>query len=106
MSASEADILAYLLLVVSTLLHESVHYGDWQDGDPDDNTETFYKMVEIDGESFPQHQGSEKGHLFESEVYRNGEWQTTIENLDDAKKVIEQKSQTEEGLKDLPTIPK
>jgi hypothetical protein len=106
-NANDADKQAALLLIVSTLLHESVHYGDWQDGNPNDNQDALYKLVSVPGEGeFPMHQGSEKGHVFESEVYRNYEWGTTINNIDDAKQVILEKSKTPEGQKDLPTVPK
>ncbi|MFZ1666531.1 MAG: RHS repeat-associated core domain-containing protein [Flavobacteriales bacterium] len=89
-SASDEDKQAALLYVVSTLLHETVHYGDNQDGDIEDNQDW---------------QRQEKGKLFESEAYRNGQFGKEIGGLDDAKQVIDEKSKTEAGKLDLPTIP-
>lgn len=104
-SASAEDRQAALLYVVSTLLHETVHYGDNQDGNIEDNKEAEYQEREIDGEKVMVWMGSEKGQLFESDAYRNGEFSMGIDNLEDAKTVVGEKSQTPEGQLDLPTVP-
>ncbi len=104
-SSSPEDKQAALLLITSTLLHETVHYGDWQDGSPDDNSEASFKEQVVNGEVVKVWYGDEKGRLFESDAYRNGEWDKTIENIDDAKNVILEKAQTPEGNSDLPTVP-
>jgi len=105
-NANGEDIQAALLNVVSTILHETVHYGDWQDGATDDNKEATYNEVEEDGETYQVYKlVGDKGHMFENDVYFNSDDENTINNSGDAKKVIEEKSKTEEGRKVLPTVP-
>ena len=111
-SADEDVRQAALLLVISTLLHETVHYGDFQHGGYDnDNDEAFIKGYK---DGYPVYKSLEdEGQVFESDVYfyegvYNMEeyWTRTIDNLQDAMEVVKEKSKTEEGRKDLPTVPK
>jgi len=79
-NASSADIDAALLRLISTLLHEYVHYGDWT----------------ADHEEKPY----EAGYAFEEWVYGQ-----IIGNLEDARKVLEkymkrQKENQEQSEKD------
>ena len=110
-SADEDVRQAALLLVISTLLHETVHYGDFQHGGyDDDNDEAFIKGYK---DGYPVYKSLEdEGQVFESDVYfyegvYNMEeyWTRTIDNLQDAIEVVKEKSKTEEGKKDLPTVP-
>ena len=103
---------AALLWVISTLLHETVHYGDTKHGGYDnDNDEAFIKGYK---DGYPVYKSLEdEGQVFESDVYfyegvYNMEeyWTRTIDNLQDAMEVVKEKSKTEEGKKDLPTVPK
>lgn len=100
-NANEDDKQAALLNAVSTVLHETVHYGDWQDGNKDDNKESMTIPVVIDG--VIQQRGrlvGDKGHAFENEVYFNGDDENTIDSISKAKVVIEK------GERDLvPTVP-
>jgi len=108
-NASDEDKQAALLHLISTVLHETVHYGDSQDGDVNDNQKVTYTIfVTDDGEEIPVYKPtSEKGHLFEADVYNDDEnGEETIDDLKSAKKVVDEKSQTTEGKKDLPTVPK
>ena len=106
---------AALLFVISTLLHETAHYGDRMHGGYDeDNLDAYYKNG-YDYEGYPVLKSaySDRGLVFESDVYfyegvSNMEeyWTRTIDNLQDAMEVVKEKSKTEEGRKDLPTVPK
>ena len=106
---------AALLFVISTLLHETAHYGDHMHGGYDeDNLDAYYKNG-YDYEGYPVLKSaySDRGLVFESDVYfyegvSNTEefWTRTIDNLQDAMEVVKEKSKTEEGKKDLPTVPK
>ncbi len=104
-SSNPEDKEAALLWLSSTLLHETVHFGDWQDGNPDDNQGVTYDLTDVDGEKVQIFKGSEKGQLFESEVYKNSEFGAGIDNMQDAKNVVNEKSQTTERSKDLPNSP-
>ena len=110
-NAGKDRMQAALLLVVSTLLHETVHYGDFQTGGYEkDNIDVLIKSYL---EGIPQYKSTdvdEKGLLFESDVYfyegnTDVIWERTIENIEDAIDVISKKSETEQGKTDLPTIP-
>jgi len=66
-----------------------------------------------DGNPICKSSVGDEGHVFESDVYfyegvYNMEeyWTKTIENMQDAIEVVKEKSKTEEGRKDLPTVPK
>ena len=67
-SADEDVRQAALLLVISTLLHETVHYGDFQHGGYDnDNDEAFIKGYK---DGYPVYKSLEdEGQVFESDVY-------------------------------------
>ncbi|MBS0645978.1 MAG: hypothetical protein JSR97_05255 [Verrucomicrobia bacterium] len=70
-SARAEDREAALMAVFSTILHESVHYGDWTaDGAPASDNYQEYK----DGNGNITGFSTEVGDAFESEVYHNGNW--------------------------------
>ena len=105
---------AALLYVISTLLHETAHFGDFKHGGyAKDNQEAYIKFYNEDGNPICKSSVGDEGHVFESDVYfyegvYNMEeyWTKTIENMQDAIEVVKEKSKTEEGRKDLPTVPK
>lgn len=89
---------AALLVLVSTILHEYVHYGDEQDGVPysepilDENGEPI-----LDENGEPYRHYPEEGYEAEVTIYGSD-----IQTLDDAKQVINEKS--ENGQEDdIPT---
>ncbi len=107
--ASPEDRQAALLALVSTILHESVHYGDWSDGSPaaDNPTNYWNKDGTLSGTS------GEVGAAFESEVYHNGDFWETEESegkigesaFGQMKKIIREKSKNDDDKKDIPTLP-
>jgi len=108
-NASPEDQQAALLAAFSTILHESVHYGDWTaDGSPaSDNAEIYYNSDgTVSGYS------GEVGDAFESDVYLNGDYweqqetkkKVGKEGLNNMRKRIDKKSKTEGGKKDLPRM--
>ncbi len=106
---------AALLYVISTLLHETVHYGDFKHGGYDEDNQDAYFKDGYNYEGYPMLKSlyDDRGQVFESDVYfyegvSNMEefWSRTIDNLQDAMEVVKEKSKTEEGRKDLPTVPK
>ena len=94
-SASPEDRQAALLLLTSTILHEETHRGDIKNkggGYGGDDPGTLLvedvmqtKQVNVDGQTV-------------------GVWMP-LSTIDDAKKVIEEKSKTEEGKKLIPVVP-
>ncbi|MBL7792071.1 MAG: hypothetical protein JNK77_07100 [Saprospiraceae bacterium] len=99
--ASVDDMQAALLFIVSTILHETVHYGDWQDGSAEDNYEAMSDPVEIEGQIYRRAKlVGDKGHAFENETYFNNDDIRTINSINDAKDVI-----NAEDKKLLPTVP-
>ena len=105
--AKPEDRQAALLAVLSTILHESTHYGDWNaDGM---RNEDYVKFYTSNG-SFAA-ETKEVGELFEIFAYHDGDyWENQNskkrgeEGIRDMRKIIEKKKKQEEGKKDLPNI--
>ena len=106
--ASTEDKQAALLAVISTILHESTHWGDWDfDGRPNEEKFTYNNA---DGN--PTGEITEVGNAFEIEAYHDGDfWENENarklgkEGMKDMQKVIDRKNrQQPEGKKDLPHI--
>jgi hypothetical protein len=86
-NATGEDREAALFLVISLLLHETVHFGDWQHGDSYDNEACRY---DENGIYKDQKNGSDYGHLFQTEVYFNKRWGQYIETFIQAKKALQE----------------
>ncbi|HET8572399.1 MAG TPA: RHS repeat-associated core domain-containing protein [Edaphocola sp.] len=103
-----------LLQVISILLHETVHYGDWQDGDPNDNQDVTRKTVttangeKIKVDRWLKKEGpGDKGHYFETDAYNNGnDDKGPIDNSKDAQMVIDRQKENGDKEHILPTVPK
>jgi RHS repeat-associated protein len=102
-NAKPEDMQAALLAVVSTILHETVHYGDYKEDCVNTTTPEVINGIE----------SSEQGEKFELKTYGKNigdganmsETTNWTKYIEDSKKVITEKSKTEEGKKDLPTVP-
>lgn len=101
-NASPEDKEAAFLDIISTVLHETVDYGDWQDQNPDDNMDVMFDDVMVDGKMEKSRKLlQDKGHGMENEVYFKGNGDDTVDSIDKAKKVIKTT-----GDKDLiPKVP-
>lgn len=103
--AKPEDRQAALLAVLSTILHESTHYGDWNaDGL---RNEDYVKFFNKDG--YEEAETKEVGELFEIFAYHGGDFYSNRnskkrgkEGIEDMKKIIERKEATEDEKKDLP----
>ncbi len=101
-NASPEDKEAAFLDVISTVLHETVHYGDWQDQNPEDNMDVMFDDVMIDGKMEKSRKLLiDKGHGMENEVYFKGKGDDTVDSIQNAKKVIN--STDDKDL--IPTVP-
>jgi RHS repeat-associated protein len=104
--AKTEDEFAALLAVFETILHETVHYGDWLDGIKQDNgiepgnqfaNEVFLNKT-VDGQTVESLESSifqpdyKKGGMDEEATLKKGE------------EVIAEKSKDSESIKVLPTI--
>lgn len=61
---------AALLVIATTILHESVHYGDWADGFPAKDKTVSY----LNDDGSPIGFSNEVGDAFEAEVFHNGDF--------------------------------
>ena len=101
--ASPEDRQAALLAIISTILHESTHRGDWDaDGVPNDETFSYDK----DGQLADT---KEVGKAFEIAAYHDGDFYenenaTKLGSLKDMRTIIDRKKGQEDGKKDLPNI--
>jgi len=103
---------AALLLIMSTIYHEGVHFGDWLDGDEDDNQEVLFKTVTLpSGEQvqaprqFP-HGGEDKGGMFENDVYFRGDDRSgQVDGMVDALYILMKEMADNNARGVLPTVP-
>ena len=89
-TANATDFRAALLAIIKTILHESVHYGDWEDG------KAWYDEGIFNDEI---------GNLFEADVYWDGDIFKTYNSLNNLKTmqdIINRKMQMEDGWRDIP----
>jgi hypothetical protein len=106
--ASPEDRQAALLAVLSTMLHESVHRGDWDyDGLPNSQMFTYYNKDGV----LVSNERTEVGEAFEIGVYHDCDFDENLNSsklgykgLQDMKKIIDRKKSQEDGKKDLPNI--
>lgn len=104
--------LAALIVVMSTIYHEGVHYGDLLDGDNTDNQEVSMKktkdaqgnVVEVPRQ-FP-YGGEDKGGLFENDVYFNGDDKKgQVDGMVDGEYIRKKETEAGDPRKILPTVP-
>jgi RHS repeat-associated protein len=103
-SASESDRQAVLLVLFSTLLHETVHYGDYLDGTKSDQAEPGGDFVRevftntmIDGQVSYGYGGIP--------IMDNNMNLDRNATLNYANTILANKNATAEGKKDIPTVP-
>ena len=84
-NASPEDKQAAFLDIISTVLHETVHYGDWQDQNSEDNMDVMFDDVMIDGKMVKSRKLLlDKGHAMENEVYFKGKGDDTVDSIQNA----------------------
>ena len=104
-NAKGEDRQAALLLLYSTLLHETVHYGDYLDGTKSDDPEPGTKFVHDVFTDFINDEGVLV--VGQSQMWDLNKTNTLDEksSLNYANEILGRKAKTEEGKKTIPTVP-
>jgi len=105
-TATGDDKKAAILAVLMTLLHETVHYGDWtnSNGNLGKNSKKYNTKYGVEAEE------SEIGKIFEIEAFWGGDYESYYDfkdsddwNMNASKEVIKRREATDKDKKELST---